>query len=378
MIIKDDHLLLEVHLFQKSPHMLQPDRSRFECDECGADFSTKSNLVQHKKCTLGHILLTPDVDGANAFQFCDGCSKGFTTKSNLTRHQRKCVPQRFVGFPCSECSKIFSSQAALQSHQRQAHRLPELTARTLVDIATTVPVFTGIFPKYLAHSVCVFVPSRGDNSLGHKDQDFGASQIERNCFGAVLLALSAFRGIGDAGAVTVVYPQSISAAEFWQASSEMGCSDVWDLIVSAGCISTFTDMKSLKSAFTSTATRMIAYQQSNGSLEPLSSVFLFGHGDSERVKVGFGEKFDTNGKTLKRPAMLSVSDVSELLDTCHTDVAHIMTCKASRFTRNLLDKTKALSGRNDRVLFLAYGAEDITTVPLVFAPGTHQCVSLLQ
>ena len=174
------------------------------------------------------------------------------------------------------------------------------------------------------------------------------------------------------------YPQSISAAEFWQASSEMGCSDVWDLIVSAGCISTFTDMKSLKSAFISIAARMIAYQQSNGSLEPLSSVFLFGHGDSERVKVGFGEKFDSNGKTLKRPAMLSVSDVSELLDTCQTDVAHIMTCKASRFTRNLLDKTKALSGRNDRVLFLAYGAEDITTVPLVFAPGTHQCVSLLQ
>jgi hypothetical protein len=208
--------------------------------------------------------------------------------------------------------------------------------------------------------------------MSTKDSDFGASQVERNCFAGVLLALCTFHGTGDARAITVLHPNSITATEFAQAASEMGCFDDWKILLDSGCVFTFSDSIELRLAFASAARRATVYRNSLTQTNcSLMSVFIVGHGDFERLKVGFGERFGSDGKTLKKASLIRATEVSDFIDVYGADMVHIMTCKASKFVRTLLDKTKSIPGRHENVLFFAYGDEDITTVPLVFAAGTQ-------
>jgi hypothetical protein len=152
----------------------------------------------------------------------------------------------------------------------------------------------------------------------------------------------------------------------------MGCFDDWKILLDSGCVFTFSDSIELRLAFASAARRATVYRNSLSQTNcSLMSVFIVGHGDFERLKVGFGERFGSDGKTLKKASLIRATEVSDLIDVYGADMVHIMTCKASKFVRTLLDKTKSIPGRNANVLFFAYGDEDITTVPLVFAAGTH-------
>jgi hypothetical protein len=214
------------------------------------------------------------------------------------------------------------------------------------------------------------VPSRGDEAASQKDKDEGASQVERNCFACVLLSLSALSGIGDARAITVIVPKYIADSEFLQASQELRCSDLWKTLIDAGSIRTFSDLNELHAAFNEAAQRSAAYRVVHFQCQnSLTTTFVVSHGDSERIKVGYGEKYNASGTTLRKAAYLMATVLGDLLLACNTDVAHIMTCKASRLTRTLFEKTKTNPSRTAHTLFLAYGSEDNTTVPLEFSTG---------
>ena len=306
---------------------------------------------------------------------CQVCGKEFTKNSNLTRHLRTCDAAYFANseHACDSCGKRFKSANAVAAHQRQVHKPPPNCADT-VPLASSVPMPMGskLFPMTCAHSVCVFVPSRGDEAASQKDKDEGASQVERNCFACVLLSLSALSGNGDARAITVIVPKSIHASEFLQASQELRCSDVWKILVDADSIRTFSDLNELHAAFREAAERSAAYRAVQSQcLHSLTTTFVVSHGDSERIKVGYGDKYNASGSKLRKAAYLMVTVLGELLDACNTDVAHIMTCKASRLIRTLFEKAKANPSRNAHTLFVAYGSEDNTTVPLEFSTGSH-------
>ena len=340
---------------------------RFTCVECERDFSTKSNLVAHQRQTLGHIARLNEDEASSTWQQCENCKREFSKKSNLTRHKRNCIGLDKLDFVCDSCQKAFHSKKALDCHLRQVHKA---SVETTPEVAESGSFTTA--PQRFAHSVCVFVSCRGDETVSAKDSDFGASQVERNCFGGVLLALCTFHGTGDARAITVVHPNSITASEFAQAATEMGCFDVWRILMDSGCVFTFSDSIELRLAFESAARRATVYGSSlSQTKQSLMSVFIVGHGDFERLKVGFGARFGSDGKTLKRGSMIRAAEVSDLIDVSGADMVHIMTCKASKFVRTLLDKTKCIPRRHEKVLFFAYGDEDITTVPLVFAAGTR-------
>ena len=276
-------------------------------------------------------------------------------------------------FICDSCAKKFDSKKALDCHLRQAHNVSIKVKSAVANAAAS----TDISVNVLGHSVCIFVSCRGDEALSVKDTDFGASQIERNCFGGILLALCALKGTGDHRAITLVHPQSITSAEFAQAATEMECYDLWATLVDSGCVLTFSDSIALRLAFTNAAGRAAAYKSClRHKLTSVLSLFIVGHGDFERLKVGFGERFGSDGRTQKKAFLMPAAEVSDVIEVYGADMVHVMTCKASKFVRTLLEKTKSIPGRHDRVLFLAYGDEDITTVPLVFASGSRRYQSV--
>ena len=140
-------------------------------------------------------------------QQCENCKREFTKKSNLTRHKRNCIGVGELPFVCDSCSKAFHSQKSLDCHIRQVHKV---SAETAPELSQSTSVSTA--SQQIVHSVCIFVSCRGDETMSTKDSDFGASQVERNCFGGVLLALCTFHGTGDARATStpiVSPPQSL-------------------------------------------------------------------------------------------------------------------------------------------------------------------------
>ncbi|XP_056407468.1 uncharacterized protein LOC130299812 [Hyla sarda] len=92
------------------PHIVttrtsQKGVKRFQCDECGRDFTKKSNLFTHKRIHTGERLYS-----------CPECGKSFTGKSNLVIHERSHTGEK--PYSCLECGKCFPSKHSLVTHER--------------------------------------------------------------------------------------------------------------------------------------------------------------------------------------------------------------------------------------------------------------------
>ncbi|CAG2197602.1 KRAB [Mytilus edulis] len=81
---------------------------QYECQHCGATFSKRSLLDEHKRI-LGH---------QEVFR-CRVCDKGFYRKSNLESHERKHSSSEF--YQCDKCKKVFSHPDRLSLHKENFH-----------------------------------------------------------------------------------------------------------------------------------------------------------------------------------------------------------------------------------------------------------------
>lgn len=79
------------------------------CDECGATFSKRANLVRHTKTVHNNV---------KPFA-CATCASRFGLKADLQRHMRNIHEKR--AFCCRACGRSFAAQDELDFHCRVAH-----------------------------------------------------------------------------------------------------------------------------------------------------------------------------------------------------------------------------------------------------------------
>ncbi|XP_003424691.2 zinc finger protein 2 [Nasonia vitripennis] len=85
-------------------HLPENMKNRFQCDQCDKRFSTKPNLVTHKRIHSGVRNFT-----------CDQCGKSFIQKGNLEAHFLTHSADK--PYKCSQCSKAFKTPLQLKKHE---------------------------------------------------------------------------------------------------------------------------------------------------------------------------------------------------------------------------------------------------------------------
>ncbi|XP_076624470.1 uncharacterized protein LOC143343448 isoform X2 [Colletes latitarsis] len=85
-------------------HLPDTMKNRFPCDQCDKRFSTKPNLVTHKRIHSGVRNFT-----------CDQCGKSFIQKGNLEAHFLTHSADK--PYSCSQCSKAFKTPLQLKKHE---------------------------------------------------------------------------------------------------------------------------------------------------------------------------------------------------------------------------------------------------------------------
>ncbi|KAL0124799.1 hypothetical protein PUN28_006570 [Cardiocondyla obscurior] len=85
-------------------HLPETMKNRFPCDQCDKRFSTKPNLVTHKRIHSGVRNFT-----------CDQCGKSFIQKGNLEAHFLTHSLDK--PYNCSQCTKAFKTPLQLKKHE---------------------------------------------------------------------------------------------------------------------------------------------------------------------------------------------------------------------------------------------------------------------
>ncbi|KAK0098679.1 hypothetical protein PV326_005090 [Microctonus aethiopoides] len=85
-------------------HLPDTMKNRFPCDQCDKRFSTKPNLVTHKRIHSGVRNFT-----------CDQCGKSFIQKGNLEAHFLTHSADK--PYNCTQCPKAFKTPLQLKKHE---------------------------------------------------------------------------------------------------------------------------------------------------------------------------------------------------------------------------------------------------------------------
>ncbi|XP_075235960.1 uncharacterized protein LOC142333045 [Lycorma delicatula] len=114
-------------------HLPEEIKNKFACDECDKRFSTKPNLVTHKRIHTGVRNFTCDQCGKSFIQKgnldahlithsqdkpfnCDLCNKGFKTSMQLRKHHT--VHTGAKPHQCDVCGRTFRERGTLREHHR--------------------------------------------------------------------------------------------------------------------------------------------------------------------------------------------------------------------------------------------------------------------
>ena len=164
------------------------------------------------------------------------------------------------------------------------------------------------------------------------------------------MAVSFFKGIGRADSVSIVCTDDIPLKDFDIAADHLDLQDEWANLTSR--IFVFTSLHGLSLTFGSI--------KDDSVLVKTRSLILLSHGDSTRIKIVLDRKQTT----------LALQKVQNLVAVLDPHMVHLMCCSAGKLARNLTEKA-SLSNNclADRTFFIAYGDDDITTIPYQFAPG---------
>ena len=196
------------------------------------------------------------------------------------------------------------------------------------------------------------MPCRGDNNRNAIDAE--VSPIDRQCYAVVLLAVSLLKGVGRSEAITIIATTSIPKSDFITAATHLEVLQEW-----ATLADTFIQFNSLSDV---SAGLRSAYSRSRGVNIRMRSLIVLSHGDCNRMRICL----DGQSAFLNPPKVQNLVEVSK----CH--VAHLMACKARKFAVAITE-TKALKNNclADETLFIAYGEDDITTIPYQFGTGKY-------
>ena len=338
------------------------------CSYCDVQFSTVSNRNAHvRKKHANEVLLKHE---------CRFCFKAFDSARGLSVHQtqsQKCSLSTKLLKPNPNESASGSaevdpkSEDALTKEPNAERSQPIQKAQEIHEhIGEGARVFQSTVTA--RHSTILFGTCRG--GTGQDDDD--ACSIERSCFIIISMAEFFRRGHGCNTKLSVIIPRGISDDELQAASTCLGLVDEWNRMKSDSVLF-FDTYETLVNVFRLAKSRH--WCTSNN----VTSLLVIGHGGYDRCQILYGR----SGDKLKKPSHLMALRLCGLIDISGAKIVHLMTCKAGKLMVTMTQTKRAIFNElhNDDTAFVAYGIEDITTVPVQISSGifciTHpRCVYL--
>ena len=301
----------------------------------------KKNLKAHEKTSSSHLAKVGISTPISASQTCSICSKCFSKKSGLKRHL---LAQHGI----EDLSTEFASSPRLPLSSVST---PVNKYEHVIECGSTTDATR---PTISVHDILIFMPAYANNNRKTQSRSDDTYSPDRNCFALVLLGVALTKAVGLKGNVQMLIPRALPMEDFYDAATHLELTSEFAAICSN--VVTFQNETDMVEQFSSFAKK--------SATSSLRSLFVYGHGDATRIKIIFNGSLNN----------LSAAQLANMISTSGCDVAHIMTCKASKLVTSMAG-TKRAKGTllNGKVLFFGYGNDDITTVPFQFAEGLIFC-----
>ena len=321
-------------------------QQKWTCELCDVTFSFQKNLKAHEKTSRSHLAKLGHSTATVNSLHCSLCVKTFSKKSGLKRHF---LVQHGIDHE-DELKDVVGSRRIQKTFRSDGNCNAAQTINQTTQ-GTPEPDST-IAPKLSVHDILIFMPAYGDGIRRTKTLTQDSTFTDRNCFAMIILAVALSKAVGQQGNVKMLISSAMPLADFVDAASHLQLTREFTAISSN--LITFTNEEDMVDAFKNFA------KFSTSSC--LRSLFVYGHGDATRIKITF------DGSS----SYLSSAQLANMISTSCCDITHIMTCKASKLITSMAATKKAKGSLlNGKVLFLGYGDDDITTVPLQFAEGAQ-------
>ena len=196
------------------------------------------------------------------------------------------------------------------------------------------------------HCVTVLFPSSSRDTQKAANLDPLCSCLERHGFAIVLLSCALKAALGSSGKIRIISTQSLGSELLVSCSQRLSLHREWvELAPVFTHFDTLAEMQHAVSQLPSTFNAPLC----------LHSLFIVGHADSTRLRVEIGGRLK----------LLELPEVIGLIHSSSARHVHLMVCKAKALARNLAKGSRS-KGACLATIWISYGANDITTVPLEF------------